>query len=398
MNLVDLLNQIPKTDKTWEQTIAKRDLFFQALVKSSEHDFEEATKSEHLINWYKTFRLKRTWWAEEKSDNLSSQWKHAVKIFICARFVTQNNSKFPAALESDEGKDWLFRNLQDRFEEFSKIASPIEMHGDEVLMLCALFSDKTSATSRIEIPFATAPPTASEAGRIHILELRKVQSFGLVQQNPCVFPGADAYAKHIDSDFRMAIKTAFLLNEKPWEEEGLEEKFGRFGLYGIVWDVKPFYVGAETEKLIDFENRKKKDSTVEPDEDIQKLLDKQYDRTLHGESIGLAAFVGIYRVLRGTYPDKEVLFSARLKVARENGEAVGGICSVAGIPQKIKAAIETNFIDTFVLHEDNFKQHQTGEKSDERQEIERLLKNREHFRLKVLDSDGNKTGVFPPPA
>jgi hypothetical protein len=396
MRLADYLNQRPKNQERWEQNVARQELFFQVLINSNVNDFNEA--AHHLIKWYEAFRLLliKQQIKLEKYDDLIAQWKHAAKLFLCAEFVAKNISKLPAAFEREEDKDWILTGIQECFEEITQKTLPIEVHGDEVLLLCLLFSDKTVSKSAIEIPFATAPATASEKGKIHILELRRVRGCGFVQQNPCAFPSAEVYAKKIDSDFRMAIKTAFLLNRKPWEEEKMDEKFGPLSQYGIIWDVKPYYIEAEKEKLSDFEKRKIKDSMVEPDEEIKELLDRQPDQTLYGESIGLAALAGIYRVLRNQSPDERVLFSAKLEEALENGEEVVKISGVAGIPQKIKAAIETNFIDTFVLHEDNFKQRQTGEKSDERKEIEALLKNRNHFRLKLIDCDGNERDVFPP--
>lgn len=399
----------------WKNKIIVGDAFFHDLLNHKEKDWTSETIN--LEKWLDVF-VKKILRIDDslKSDSLSQkekkhylylkqdyersleQWTHALKLLLCAKYVAENDSAFPAVLESPREKIEFTSAIQKELSNFlQKVFSKkvktdntkinkIEittLERDEIILFCSLFCGGNLADNFIEVPFATA--SSPETGAIHKLVLKKVQSFGLVRRNPCVFPEVHNYAKKIDPNFSEAVEAAFLFNSQSWADEQMEQKFGRFGKYGIIWDVKPFYNNAEKSTLAEAvtEQKQRSDNKINGEQKLNQEIE-----TLYGESIGLAAAVGIYFALRDKYPDERVIYSAGLSIDNRN-RPTGKIAAVDGIPAKINAAIDSTIIDTFVIHQDNFK-------DKDREKIEPMLIKR-HFRIKTLDSDANEVETFPAP-
>lgn len=378
----------------WNNVITDSENFFNYLCADNNIDW---TKCGELLQIWrfdvieteieyekKQAKLKEKIKLTTKHNKLIKQWEHAVKLFICAKYIAENKSQLPKDFETSDDKFTLLTNFrQQTTNDFKRFS--VEIEENEIKLLCSIFHSKSLPSDIREIPIVTAPEDPNIKGMIHILELRKVKSYGVAIQNPCVFPQSNLYANEIDRDFRDAIQTALKVTILSWNSEiaSLEKKItaiesridhqeeddlnflkkelseminvGNINQYGIIWDVKPYYKDTKTNKL-------------------------------HGESIGLAASVGFYHILRGTFPDDRVLFSAKWNL--DTNSKICKLGDVGKIPRKIEAAIKTKYIDTFVLHEKNFK-------SNGKEEIKDLLKDEKNFRLIILDENGNEKDVFP---
>ena len=132
--------------------------------------------------------------------------------------------------------------------------------------------------------------------------------------------------------------------------------------YGILWDIKPYGESSELSQGIT------------------------------GESIGLAAYIGIYFTLRDKYPDQRAIYSAKLVETEDNKLQLGKVNS---IPAKIRAAININKkalkdnpqaippFDGFGIHKSNWNE-----------ELLDIIRN-EQFQISVLDDFGSEINTYP---
>lgn len=346
--LLDLLDQRPKNRTNWQCTIASGKALFDVLRKGPDTDWDLAER--HLGSFITEFINDQQFDEECDRSTEIAQWIHASKLFLSARFVFENREVVDDHLKSFEGRLAILGDLRRSTDEYSKsYCHPISFSENEIILFCSLFAHELICDS-LTIPFATvSSSSATEGGSVNLLELTKVRSFGYVGRDPRYFPCAGRYIDEIHDDFQNAIRLAYKFNLR-LSKNGLDGT--EVGSYGFVWDVKSF------------------------SSDCTKAT------PLHGESIGLTAAVGIYHSLAGTIPDNRVIFSAKL-LEGEDREPTGRFGKVDGIASKIKAAINTGEIDTFVIHHDNFTNGQEAK-------IRSLLAEANCFRVKVIDSDGHE--------
>lgn len=305
-------------------------------------------------------------------DIFLQQWQHAAKLYVCARFVEENRESFLSIREKN--KDTF---LSDKVEELASalFTEKTGISRVEAILICSIFYEKPLSSEVRQIPFSTA--SDGKSGQIYVLELRRIKSYKLAIQNPCVFPHVNNYSNKYGKEFSEAINLALQLNVSLWDEyknnleseinrldellksdeskgsvnksklKGLKkdlnfvENLGDINRYGILWDVKPYELPTDNSKA---------------DEDVGKPIPP-----IDGKSIGLAAFFGIYFTLRDKYPEERAIFSVKLA---GNGDKLE-LEKVDGIEKKIKAAIKINQdtlvanpeaippFDGFGIHKDN---------------------------------------------
>lgn len=431
MTLLELLNQDPKNLDNWARVIGE-EVYFESLLREGE-DSDWDSAETHLQQWFDKFESfhEQRRFAEEDAANSAlhriaiNQWQHAAKLFVCARFavdhveavkqiVGDNFNAFTSEFVADQGK---------RLSQLKNLDFTDGSHA----FLCGLFDEKSNSEGTVfsqvrRIPFATASESEDE-GRIHILEIARVRSHQMAIRNPRVFPHVDVYAESIADDFKKAIDLALVVNTHCWDRElvelqeridelkklskhevdaselrGLEsdlrfrQGLGSIKPYGVVWDVKPHLTEKQRKEWrIYKESVRKALRDGKETGDIAKPRIELYYQTLLGESIGLAAYSGIYFTLRNKFPDQRGILSAHLVDNQQKSLEIKGVRS---IPQKIRAAISINEdyrrngpdeiqpFDGFGIHEDNWKDKK------EREEILTAIEGRE-FQIIVLDSYGS---------
>lgn len=394
MSLTKLLEQERFHPDLWKNIITGN-VFFEALL--GEDKSSDWRKIGTLMKkWSKVFELRRGRDLEEKDfQEKCAQWEHADKLIACAEFAACLESDQLTELLSEEKKGLRIELDKYLANQNERLSESRGLQNDEIIALCWIFLEKKLSPEVRRIPFVTAPKKQGEEGRVHILELRKSEIYGLTIQNPSIFPFV-YYISKIHLDFKRAIEKALSFNVKTWKEEKTELQnqidnlrnssddadkellpelqkslkdmttMGRIERYGIIWEVKPFHA----------------EHTGKEFEEFEKPEGSSLSEGVSGESIGLAAAVGIYFALRDKYPDERVLYSAKLNTDTNQ------FSKVDGIAEKIKAALKTNFIDTFVMHKDNFDENV-------RKIIDSNLNRGKSLRVKTIDPDGNERQTYP---
>jgi len=406
MSMLDVLKIEPKLISNWEK-IVDGDGFFQRLLRENKNS-DWFSITEELERWERVIEVCRfEELTETEYEEKSNQLKHAHKLLVLAVACYQNEESVKQILENNRIELLsLFDNLsKSQAKQFDELG----IKNDEFIVLSSIFSKRSLTSNVRKVPFVTGSEDTHGKGRVHFLELRKFESYHLAMRNPANFPNVSNYARNITTDFQQAIQNALDANLDNWENEKAQlkeqisqlestdqhsnsfklnalkkdlsymEEMGNIERYGIIWDVKPLHPSPE------FEYINNDDYLYEKDENTNV-------ENITGESAGLAAFTGIYFTLRNKFPDSRILYSVKLETnmrLQDKNPSKIKFSRVGYIPSKIRAAIETDFIDTFVIHEDNFK-------GNERDEIAHLIKGK-NLRIKTIDSNGNDLETYVNP-
>lgn len=361
----------------WDENIAPKDILFiafkSAIKNASADDWEKVNM--HLVEWTDCIPV--------KDKKRTKQFTQAVKLYVGAKFVSElpaedkdlSDSLKSSKLDKDQ-RITLNNKIQEKIAllptDFNYLKSELNNSKTDLIFLCELFAQEID-WNWVEVP-VVAKQKHQEVGKVYNLELKKVLIYGEVMANPTFLENP---AEYIKDDFLQSIGTALKFNREFWEKkkeerEEIWEKANQdkdFDKFGFIWDVVPLEV--------------KNDNLIE--ENLTDA-DKSGTEEKRGESAGLAAAVAIYHALLNQIPDNRVVYSARLETSSKDSNPTGEIKPVEGIIAKIKAAIKTDFIDTFVMHEDNF--------NEKKNEIMKLIEGKP-FRIKTINSDGSKIETYP---
>lgn len=383
MNIISLLQgkerkfDYDKTLNWWDEKIAPRDNLFTALksaVRNVSTEWEEV--GQQLFDW-------KDGYITVENERQDKQFRQATKLYVSARFVAElfakekdlANSLKSSKLDKDQ-RITLTNKIQEKVaslpREFNYLKTELDSSKSDLIFICQLFAQEID-WNWVEVPIV-AKHKHQESGKVYNLALRKVLTYGEVTPNPTFLENPDEYLKE---DVLQSIRTAFEFNREFWQKNKVDNKEiwkkanpdKDFDEVGFIWDITASEV--------------KNDNSIE-----ESLADTDELKTeiIKGESAGLAAVVGIYHALLNQIPDNRVVYSARLETDSKKLKPTGKVRPVEGILAKIQAAIETEFIDTFVMHEHNY--------NEKKNEVMKLIEGKS-FRIKTINSEGIVVGTYP---
>lgn len=400
MSLVEVL-KIPRKCpwKHWSQNIVLGDTFFQLLLREPENT--DPKKICGLVsNWDIKFDRNPDW-DKPSSDAFKEGLNHIRFLAFCAAFANENRDSlekifFRTPEKRDELRD-LMGLMNEKSFEFRHVP-------DSAAILISAFYWKGFLTETRSVHFAAVDESGTK-GQLYTLELRRIKSVSCVIADPTFVLAIDGESLETKRNFVDAIETAFSINRATWRSEykELEQRLAvleRDQKDGKVIN-KSELEGVRTElNFLDTSN-------VEGSDNIErygilwrvKPFNRQSEHfdAVSGESIGLAAYVGIYFALRNKYPDERSIYSAAILGDETTGFKLE---KVEGIPVKIQAALEVNRkakakdpngippFEGFAIHEDNFTDIDNDNELKARIEDEGL-------QIMILNAQGSVVKIFP---
>ena len=213
--LLRLLDQRPKNARNWRNEIVIGSTFFDTLRSNEDLNWEIAGR--HLLDYLEVFKRDIHPPFNRNRDIQLLQWQHAAKLFLCARYVSEQRNRLEDLIKTTDGKFALTKEIRERSVELLEhTAGRFNFEEREMLLLTFLFLFGLK-TPPVRIPFATAPgPLSKGIGRIHWLELTRCESFGWMGRDPRCFPGAHGYFEEITGNFEHAVDLAFRYNQQVW--------------------------------------------------------------------------------------------------------------------------------------------------------------------------------------